>query len=545
MARTTNAKKICVSLLAACAFMLTGCDKVEAGLKDADKNAPILEVSGELINNKMGEIYDALITSGNSNSERILNNILKLYAENLFGTFYELREAVNNAGKMDEFLAKKNHQAVYGTDKNAKAKVTVQYEHWLDEIKTTFWGYVNNSSYQDRSEFYEEKFYDAQINELYNLSEIDTFKHFELDAMHDKDSVASYFAPYDGSDAYLDNYSDFIERNLLPNMYRDALTEQYLIENNLGSLGRSYARKVTYIALPALETQGASQKLMNAYCSHVLENASNSANYGDFRYLNALYNGYWDFTDAEWDTLAGTIYSDAGFDATVVDPTSGKNIPVETAYGKLIRDYNEIQDDRHLTGTTTDFTGGNSHTKEVGLELKAREIKATSKVHEGWYTSTGLGDLPSSIKNRVFKMSVANEVDSLTEGNFGTYVNGNYYMVPAEYSPDSKYPYAIFDQSSSTSYLVRVDEAVKAPKLVLDETTGVQSYQNMKEGDNARHTRDFEYQWEIIHEVAKLLASTDSYKKAARQTYVKEMSLQYHDQDVFDYFKSTFPDLFD
>ncbi len=544
MARTTNFKKVCVSVLAASAFMLTGCDKIEVDLEDAKRDAPILVVSDQLTNNKMGEIYDALVSSGNSNSERVLNNILKLYAENIFGSFYELREAVNDPAKMNEFIAGANHKAVYGEGDEAKAKVRVQYHHWLDSLKETFWGYVKNSSYQERSEFYEEKFYDAQINELYNLAAIPTFKHFEIDAMKDKDDVASFFAPYDGTEGYLDNYKDFIERNLLPNIYRDALTEQYLIENNIGSLGRSYARKVTYISLPALETQAAAQKLLDAYCEHVLEDANNSALYGDFSYLNALYNGYWDFTDATWDTLAATMYHDAGFDEIVTDPNN-RDVPVETAYGKLVKDYRQIEDDRHRTGTSTDFTNGNSYTKEVGFELKAREIKATNKVHEGWYTSTGLSDLPSSIKNRVFKMSVANEVDSLTEGNFGTYVNGDYYMVPSEYSPDLKYPYAIFDQSSSTSYLVRIDEAVKSSKLVLDKVNGVQSYQNMKEGVNARHTRDFEYQWGIIHEVAKLLASTDSYKKAARQSYVKQMSLEYHDQDVFDYFKSTFPDLFD
>ncbi|MCR5491191.1 MAG: hypothetical protein K6F32_03580 [Bacilli bacterium] len=544
MARTTNLKKVCVSLLAASAFMLVSCDTVEAGLTDSEENAKILNYDGELTNNKMGEIYDALVTAGSSNSERVLNNILKIYAEKIFGGFYELREAVADDTAMTTFLANKAHQEVYGTDDNAAAKVKVQYNHWLESIKESFWGYVNNSTYQERSMFFEEKFYDAQINELYSLGSVTTFKSFELDAMKDEDDVASFFSPYDGTEGYLTTYKDYIERNLLPSLYRDALTEQYLIDNNLGSLGRSYARKVTYIALPALETDAATQKLLNAYCERVIEDATVDEKYSDFRYLNALYNGYWDFTDATWETLAAKIYSDAGFDDTVTDPNA-KEIPVETAYGKLIKDYNEVEDNRHMTGTSTDFTGGNKYTKEVGLEIKTREIKATSKVKAGWFTSSGLSDLPSTIKNRVFKMSVANEVDSLEEGSFGKYVNGNYYMVPDEYSSDIKYPYAIFDQSSTTSYLVRVDEAVKAPKLVLDKETGVQSYQNMVEGTNARHTRDFEYQWDIIHNVAELLSSTDSYKKAAKQTYVKAMALEYHDQTVYDYFVSTFPDLFD
>ena len=105
-------------------------------------------------------------------------------------------------------------------------------------------------------------------------------------------------------------------------------------------------------------------------------------------------------------------------------------------------------------------------------------------------------------------------------------------MVPEQYEHDEEYPYCIYDKDSSTWYIVRVDEAVKAPKLVQG---GDASYGKM-EGKNI---------YDIIYSVAGLVSDTESYQKEAQQHYVEEMALSYHDQTIYDYFETTFPDLFD
>ena len=528
-------KKLLATILAASTVMLASCDDIEAKLSEEEQNAPIIKVDQTIPNNKLSEIYDALVSSSNSNSEKVLNNILELYSQSLFGEFYELREAATgDDAKMNSFLAA---HPIYGEGAKGKDNVKALYNRYLNSIKESFWSFVSNSSYQKRSVFLEEKFYKAQINELYALEELPNgvdFKEVQLDAMKDKEDVEEFFTDF------LVTYKDYINRALLPELYRTALTEQYLLEKNYGALGRSYARKVSYIALPDLEKEAATQKLVRAYCELVLADDAVDEKYRDFRYLNALYNGYWDFTDAAWDALAANIYSNAGFTLNAVTAAYD-----ETAYGKLLLDYSEISEDRNINGTSHDFTNSNAYTKEVGLELEKRQLKATNKVHDGWYTSSGLDGLPSSIKNRVFKMTVANEVDStIGAGSFGWYVQGNYYMVPEKYPNGEAYPYAIYDKDSGTSYLVRVDEAVKAPKLI-DEENAPQAYQNMVAGTNAAHTRDYAYQRDIVLNVASLLSSTDSYKKAAKQHYVEEMALKFHDQAVYDYFVETFPDLFE
>ena len=312
------------------------------------------------------------------------------------------------------------------------------------------------------------------------------------------------------------------------------MVEEYLIEKNYGSLGRSYARKVQYIALPDIESKdGAAQRLVRSYSKLVISKTDDEikaavagiepASVRDLHFLDNLYKGLFEAGSKE-EAYANLIYAEAGFSTE----------REETSWGKVNKDYKGLTDDRNKTGSTTDFTNSGAYTKEIGLELKRREIQATTKVTEGWYTSTGLSDLASSIKTRLFKISVANEVDSLTtgaKGNFGWNVQGSYYMIPETYESNEAYPYCMYDKDTTTWYIVRVDEAVKAPKL---SQTGDDNYATM--GKNMR---------EIVLNVASLLSDTDSYKKAAKQYYVEKMAFSYHDQSVYNYFKSTFPDLFD
>ena len=87
----------------------------------------------------------------------------------------------------------------------------------------------------------------------------------------------------------------------------------------------------------------------------------------------------------------------------------------------------------------------------------------------------------------------------------------------------------LLDGGSSTLYFVRVDEAVKGPKLT---PGGESAYPEAK-------------MKKIEVDVAALIGDGDTYKKAARQYYVRNAAISYHDQYVYDYFKETFPDLFD
>ena len=48
-----------------------------------------------------------------------------------------------------------------------------------------------------------------------------------------------------------------------------------------------------------------------------------------------------------------------------------------------------------------------------------------------------------------------------------------------------------------------------------------------------------------INEIVQLVADNDTYKTLSKKHWLEEMNLKYHDQVVYDYFKSNFPDLFE
>lgn len=529
-------KKTIITLLAATTIGLAGCSDVEAQLPQAKQDEVILNVDN-IPNNNLQQIYEALVTSGDTNSEKVLDNILYIYAKSLFGSIYDIKDnngnvteqglfsIENDDAKIAEFI--KTH-SVYGTGNEGVANCKAFIAHIKDSILTSFYSVITNSSYQKRSEFLEEKFFNAQVSDLYDLKKPASFVTKQLDGNNTYKDAEEYF-----TNLY-ETYQDYIEKSLLPTAYRKALVEEYLIEKNYGSLGRSYARKVQYIALPDIENKdGATQRLVRSYSELVLTKTDeeikalvpsvNPEEVRNLHFLDNLYKGLFE-TGSALESFANEVYSRAGFSST----------REETSWGKVEMDYRNLTNDRNKTGSTTDFTNSGAYTKEIGREIKRREIQATTKVTEGWYTSTGLSDLASSIKTRLFKISVANEVDTLevgAKGNFGWNVQGSYYMIPETYESNEAYPYCMYDKDTSTWYIVRVDEAVKAPKLSL---TGEDNYASM--GKNMR---------EIVLNVASLLSDTDSYKKAARQYYVEKMAIGYHDQDVYNYLETTFPDLFD
>ena len=98
----------------------------------------------------------------------------------------------------------------------------------------------------------------------------------------------------------------------------------------------------------------------------------------------------------------------------------------------------------------------------------------------------------------------------------------------------------MYDDSSKTWYIVRIDEAVKATKLVQDVEDSDSSYAKRPSDGSQGETLN-----QIVWNVADLIADGDSYKKAARQHYVEAMSMDFHDDDIYSYFETTFPDLFD
>lgn len=568
-------KKIILALSASMVITLAGCDDIEARLPN--ETDPILtNLNGEVYHNELKEIYDALITAGSSNSERVLNQILLKIAYAKFGHFYDVTDeagAVTEKGLvtvmeeaategdtvLDTFIA--SHEIYKTNDEDGKyspelsrQRLVSFYDQLIEIIQKALWSIVNNTSYQERSYFREELFHSAMAAELYHLGTVADYKETMIYGEFNYEETPRFFTDY------LVTYEDYIDRAILESAFRKALVEQYILNKNYGALGRSYARKVQIIGLKDIDDQyGATYKLVRNYASLVInatDDATLASNLGlseddasaikeylrDLRFLDTLYKGFpvdegyyaeilGNSTElAALKTAADKIYSASGF-------TSYFTSYEETSYGKLVKDYFDLSTDRWTTGSTTDFTGGNSYTSEVGFVIKTREIQTNSNITEGWYTSSTMSALSSSFKNRLFKMGVANEVDTDdAEATYTRKIGNEYYLMPESYQASNATPYCLYDSDSSTWYIVRIDEAVKASKLVVG---GPNSYDKM-EGREGK-----ESQFEIALTLAYMLAESETYTKAANQSYVEEAAIAFHDQAVYDYFKSVFPDLFD
>ncbi len=610
MMANNKLKKFLLILAASATMTLASCD-VDAEMTTAEKEAPIL-VNGDssnpgIYNNEMQVIYDALISAGDTNSEKILNNILLVLAESKYGKFYDdgdtkgLNSIVKDYTDDQIWEWSTNHPIykIEGASEEETKKLTVAnikdfVNTLLVTIQKSFWSTVKNSSYQERNYFIEYLFYKAEKAELYDFSSVENEvveedKESKLDKIKAVRKLVNGHDTYENVDDYfaedwINTYKDYIEQSILRSAYRKALVESYLISENYGVLGRSYARKVQYIAIKdenSGDHLGSLYRLFQAYAKNILEvkdsdlkaavntfagsevlsNEDDVSDFRDLRFLDSLYIGYFDEDEQKNDlyVVAQYVYKQAGFtyDDGVIKNDKGESLSVpfykETKYGKLILDYRKQSNDRWTSSeSSTDFTSSNAYTKETGLKIETDSILTSNNVTQGWYTSSGLSDMASDLKTRLFKMNVANELDTAPNYVNGrddnTYTtrleaDGKYYLMPETYddSGSDTTPYVLYDSSSTTWYIVRIDDAVKASKLVKDGDNYYDTIASKTPANRAGSQTANQIVWEI----AGLLGDSDTYKKAANQHYVEEAAISYHDDTVYDYFEKTFPDLFD
>ena len=572
-----NKKLLLLSALMAGSMLLASCDTVEAKLPEAIQSEVILNNATGIYNNEMEKLYEKVVPGDSSSAEKVLNSLLEKLAQGKFGVFYGeagLRAAVADEAKLTAFV--KAHSEMFATNDDARDF----YDAIVKSIAKSMYSNVTNSSYQDRHYFVEKKFYDAQEEALYDLQDeyaaiLETKVPVAVSGHKDYHDVEDYFG--DAKHHYLDVYQDYIERALLPDAYRAALVTKYIVTKNYGALGRSYARKVQYIALSDIsESASAVRDLARAYGEIIISNdkagliAAVKDAIGEdieltdyeydvvrgFNFLDDVYSGAISFEDAGSPSVlkvADALYTLANYQKVTVN-VDGINVDIRpwTEAGKLLKNYSELSTDRNKEGSDEDFTDGGKYTKQTGLIIKQREISTKSNIKDGWYTSNDLSELPSEIKSNLFKIQVANEVDNnyVVDGetvtvnpnqkmDYGWYRQGSYYLVKTDRQSSDVTPFV--QTSDGKTYIVRVDEAVKTSKL----STQPYATNYKKLAELGVRTAQQETLNQIVMDVADLLAGNDSYRKAARQAYVEAANITYHDQSVYDYFKSTFPDLFD
>lgn len=593
-------KKKVLSLLSIAAFgslILASCNTIEARPTESVENAPILDLD-DITNNTMGEIYDALVTPGDTNSQRVLDNVLYIYSQSIYGSFFDttledgavvpglrtVAESYINDGTSEPIQAFADLYPIYHDDEGHGSidKVLMIYEDILYRVREVFLGYVNDATYQVRSQFSEKKFYDAQIASYHDLAQVENGVYpynegytqlqgsFRLsegieetgstildggDLSHPGDIENAYFKDIFGT------YQNYIEAEVLPDIYRNELTAQYLYSQNYGQVRLTSARKVDYIALPTnSENMTAVQNLASAYSHQVIEAGLDMDVYG-FPFLDSIYKGTVEHFTAEQTELATSILGEAEWTAATIN-VNGTDVDyyAESSYGTILAQYARLTDNRFDDDTAIrdDFTGDGAYTVETGLAIKEQALIAQDNTNNGWFTSSNIDIGVASITDRLFRVQVANEVDStpFVDGKYqndtpsdhfqyGTYRGGNYYLTPASYETGDSYPYIIYNGDNTTTYIVKVDEAVKAAKLTEPSSTASESAREVYYDNMPKHADEPYYAEKVARKVAYSLATGDTWTTAANRYYVNQMAIVYHDSYIYDYFRTTFPDLFD
>lgn len=570
---TLKNKALLGAIACAVTFGLAGCDSI-AALPANYESPVVLNEDGaktDVYDNLMGVLYDA-ITGGKT--DKVLNEFIKIVANDQFGSFKDLKAAVESGNKetVKEFVSK--HKGVYVSKNDEvlaeKFATTVDeiqykrvcgfYEQILKRINKAFYGEIESGSYSKDSKFYEIRLAYAHAAELFDIKDLDNpaaeWYAGYLTPDFRKDDVTAFI--------HFDRYEDYIERRIVPEIYKELLVEQYLMDEKYSTLGRAYGREVNIIKLTRDDKfKSVPSTMMNKFVDDKILNTTSSD--VDFEFLANVWRGFDNMkssgeivplTSEEKAFLVNCGYTAKSFTQYVED---GTNVTFdyfsETQLGMILDEYNLIvENSRYVSeeasAAQSKFTNSNSYPKEIGLRLELAKLALADYTTDGWYVKNGgLSELPEDIRNRLFNISVSSDIDHFEaeemetqnkheydSSKFVRYINNNYYLTPAKSESSSENPrnFVIFENGNY--YLVQIKEAVSSSKLDVDGDNG---YTSIRKADGEMFTES------CAREIANQLGTKESYANNAYSKYIKEYSITYHDSSIYDYFKSKFPELFE
>lgn len=112
-------------------------------------------------------------------------------------------------------------------------------------------------------------------------------------------------------------------------------------------------------------------------------------------------------------------------------------------------------------------------------------------------------------------------------------IDGDYYLVPKTYEKNNNRNFLFFE--NDTFYIVKVKEAVNTAKLA-SAADDLNSYEHFKTPEEIAT---------IVDEVTYHLARLEATKTNALNFYMKDLTIVFHDEVVYDFFKEQFPEIFD
>ena len=364
---------------------------------------------------------------------------------------------------------------------------------------------------------------------------------------------------------HVNYYLDYINNTIVPGIIENLLVEQYIFEQQYTAIGNTQSRKVNYITIADNDEKNANA-FMNDFISQyiVTDNATNQ-----------------DLSTEEKFDIVSTAWKGIGFEIeanenarNLAEPRFGKPTDDNPSHGldghngepnyesyyatfendetnkkyftyyentefaDLIEQYSTLTNDPATNNSTNyeTFTTIDSHNYDpvVGFAIKTDELIVEDFTTNGWQTRDD-SSLPDAVKNKLYSFSLVNEWNSALDSE-NPFIGAYIYQDPV-----TQKSYLRKDAFSSTQdsilwkdgdnfYVVEIEDIV-TPSLVSIEAN-MDSNEKVARENKART-------------IGYSLASGDTYTTNAITYYLEQCNINYHDQDVYDYFNSTYPDLFD
>ena len=580
------------------AVMLVSCGDVTAkpGYENGENILGDINLkdTGSEINNMLSTIYDAMHDSSTLSTTTI-NVINEKLFETYYGTYTEI-EAVVKANKDADYEAfVNNHKAYQELDEEGNrvtataetkaleiARVKRSYNRIQNLISEKIVNTLTGSDYKDINGLFSEKLFALGVyKKLHKLDDthvlwsdfVANHEFYEpilllpnLELFDEETNTWS-----DKNIIHISNnlgyYKDYIENDILPEIYSHMLSEYYLYRNEYSSLGGKYARKATYISLTPNSKDIYNTKhadLINYFSRNNILN-STATETADLEIVEEAWIGY-NLSGAAKEVLngAGFVYNASvevsvdGLPALTDDETVAKfketykDIIVKdgskdilpyyegTLFGNIIEDFLEVNPfdiANSSKAKENKFSGNNSYSYYDGFVKEIQSLLQKTFVTEGWgLKSDGFSGLDSGVKDRLMTINVATDLKAPKEGetyssNYLKYVEGtgNFYLLPEKRLPDDPTPF-IFS-TGTTRTIVQVEEAASVAKL------------SKKSSSPDKYSA--EKAEEVAYEICNLLADNGTTKSNAMEFFLEESEILYHDDKILEYFKENYPNLFE
>ena len=366
---------------------------------------------------------------------------------------------------------------------------------------------------------------------------------------------------------HINYYLDYINNTILPGIIKNLLVEQYIFEQQYTAIGNTQSRKVNYISIT-----DNSEKDAKAFLSSFIEDYITSE---DETKQNLSTDEKFDIASTAWKGIDFEIAQNASAKAmadgrfgpsTTENPSNGLDghngansyesyyatydspeankkyfkYYENTEFADLVEQYSTLTNDPDTNNATNyeTFTTIDSHNYDpvVGFTIKTDELIVKDFTTSGWQTRDA-SSLPDAIKNKLYSFSFVNEWNSTlkTDKSFvGTYIYEDPVKQRKYLRKDSfsSTPDSLLWNDGDNYYIVEIEDIV-TPSLV--------SFANNDEELSATDKAKRENKARTI---GYSLASSDTYTTNAITYYLEQCNINYHDQDVYDYFNTTYPDLF-